>query len=138
MPFDGIVADWEAVLISRQRQQAPALDPATDPVIQQLRLGRVRIAEGWHRVPHGPKQRQTMRPWWWQRAHRSYCLVTAISMDATPQVAHDAADLLCRTLGVSTRQELYAWNDAPGRTKDEALLVYDRAIAQRWADLAKP
>jgi hypothetical protein len=120
MPFDGIPAKWEQVV-----------DP--DPVLQQLKRGRARIAAGWHRVPHGPKQRHAARRWWWQRSRRLYCVVTAVSVDASPLVAHAAVDLLCAAVGVKTRYELYAWNDAPGRVKADALLIYDRATPQESA-----
>lgn len=36
---------------------------------------------------------------------------------------------LIRALGMDTCVEAYEWNDAAGRTLDEVLAVYDKAIA---------
>lgn len=50
-----------------------------------------------------------------------HCLMTAAD--------HLGDSYLMRALGTDFYLDAYHWNDAPGRTLDEVLAVYDKAIA---------
>lgn len=50
-----------------------------------------------------------------------YCMYSATKSNASDDVVKQA-------LGVSYGKEVVEWNDAPGRTLDEVLAVYDKAI----------
>jgi hypothetical protein len=41
----------------------------------------------------------------------------------------NALDVLKRTIGLDDSTQLANWNDAPGRTVEEVLAAYDKAIA---------
>lgn len=76
------------------------------PITQALIRGRQRIEAGWC-------QRA-------MRTREGVCAVAAVSFHA------DALRMLQRALG---RDGVPVWNDAPTRTKDDVLCLYDRAIA---------
>lgn len=77
----------------------------------------------------------------WYRDHRQggvivgNCPYTAIYSAYHAQgdePPHPAEKLFRNAIGVHNAPEIWRWNDAPGRTKDEVLAAFDRAI-----DLAK-
>jgi hypothetical protein len=55
-----------------------------------------------------------------------YCTILALSDTDTGRKAQDA---LKAQLGVKFLLDVYNWNDAPERTVEEVLHLYDRAIA---------
>lgn len=56
------------------------------------------------------------------------CAITAIvqNNDLTSEERERACAILMKVLG---REDIAAWNDAPERTLEDVLLVYDKAIA---------
>ena len=46
-----------------------------------------------------------------------------------PDLFHSAADVLRRVIDLGAYGCIAEWNDAPGRTKEEVLAAFDRAIA---------
>jgi hypothetical protein len=82
------------------------LDDATKLLIE----GRKRIEAGWSQYE-------------FQNDRGAVCIEGAIRLPAY----RDAVYRLQRAIGT---RSLVSWNDAPGRTKEEVLAVFDRAIAE--------
>lgn len=93
-----------------------------DPRIEVLKKGRARIEKSWSQ---GWDER--FREHWWQfwRRQGSDCAATAIGWD------DGALLVLLHEIGAPFGDDcdLYEWNDAPGRTKQDVLDLYDNAIA---------
>jgi hypothetical protein len=77
------------------------------PVTQALIAGRRRIEEGWCQGS--------------MRTREGVCAIGAISYNPK------AIEVLYRAFGED--RYIPKWNDAPGRSKEEVLALYDRAIA---------
>lgn len=70
--------------------------------------------------------RERIRAGWCQGMGRTYggvCMLFAL--DLTHPAAEEAEVLLKRSTGAS---DIPTWNDASGRTKDDAMIAYDCAI----------
>jgi len=85
------------------------------PVTQMLMEARQQVAQGW--CQHSMRQRG------------SVCMIGALDIDDYSQFIDAEALLLAtiRSLGHS-HGSVAAFNDDLGRTKDQVLKVYDRAI----------
>jgi hypothetical protein len=99
----------------------------------EISLGVVRrvLIEGRRRVEESWWQKTTLTP---MPPHGAHCTVTAIArqnvltnlaMEALARAIFPNSSATIETL----MQGMVPWNDAPGRTKDEVLAAYDRAIA---------
>jgi hypothetical protein len=77
------------------------------PVTQALIAGRRRIEEGWCQGA--------------MRTREGVCAVGAISYNPK------AVEVLYRAFG--GRSSIPRWNDTPGRSREDVLALYDRAIA---------
>lgn len=88
-------------------------------VTRVLIEGRRRVAESWCQG--------TWRGWSVSGGH---CAVFAISRQNAGETTPVALAALARAVyGSNDPQGIVPWNDAPGRTKEEVLAAYDRAIA---------
>jgi hypothetical protein len=90
-----------------------------DDVTKLLIEGRERIEQGWCQGRF--------------EAKGSFCMLGAIRYDhQTTKWRRAARKRLARALGLGQEADgnhIPNWNDAPGRTKDEVLQAFDRAIA---------
>lgn len=60
------------------------------------------------------------------------CIATALGTVATDKNWNDAitaGEIVQKVLNVDGELEVFDWNDAPERTLDEVLALYDKAIA---------
>lgn len=59
-----------------------------------------------------------------------HCVATWVATVADDAPAEfEAMYAFGRAIGIGSLPRIYEWNDAPGRTKDEVLAAFDRAIA---------
>jgi hypothetical protein len=96
-----------------------------DWIVQKLTEARALIAQGWCQGDYYEDS----------DCGTKYCAVGAIRAAAEDQSYFYCLDYLGQTLAFmigSGRYNVPNWNDAPGRTQQEVLALYDRAI-----DLAK-
>lgn len=84
---------------------------------------------------------------WWQggrtRAVKgTHCAISALTSTGVNEslAEEEAMGLLTEAIGVSTLVDVVDWNDAPGRTVEEVLAAFDRAIeiAEPKQDISSP
>jgi hypothetical protein len=84
-------------------------------VAERLISGRALVASSWGQGMNNPHPKLG-----------KYCAMTATGFG--PE-ALEAQRVLCDALGVNGYSELWRWNDAPERTQQDVLDLYDRALA---------
>lgn len=91
-----------------------------DHIRSILRQGRARVERGWCQNHYEQHRR------WYEfgKPKASYCLLGAINED------EDAIIPLLHAIGLpfGDFEDLWEWNDAPERTKEEVLAVFDAAL----------
>ena len=93
--------------------------PITNPAIKRLRFGRERVVRGWCQGEY--------------QKNGNFCALGGIRGDGV----HDNSEpdrYLTKAGGFSSHLWLIEWNDAPTRTKQDVLTLYDRAIELAIAD----
>lgn len=105
MPFDGTQLDEVTLLLIR---------------------GREAIERGWCQGSYAKGDAVCMEGAVGRR--NGYCLSSVIK-HAIDRLRANAISSMKRSFELPT--ELTTWNDAPGRTKEEVLAAFDRAIANR-------
>lgn len=117
-------------------QFLPALKPeapspaASDDVLRALKAARELTRRKWQG-----------RLTFWQILFHIYdlnaCAYLNISRSAPNNslVAMEASRLFGRVIGVEDITDIWAWNDARGRKKQEVIAAFDRAISSRLAEI---
>ena len=76
---------------------------------------------------------------WWRENDGGKCASNAILRTAGECSDLAAWDVFRDVNGIGPRSaDLFAWNDAPGRTKEEVLAAFDAAIAATAPEPADP
>lgn len=93
--------------------------------VKSLENGRARVEQGWIQ---GFMQQPIFKVegHWWNRKHTvtmGYCVLGSIQHE---RATFRAQDYFTRAIGGNN---IAAWNDAKGRTKEEVLEAFDKAIA---------
>lgn len=93
-----------------------------DPRLNGLRIARARIAKNWCQDCEIKIERRWYAPWSFKT---SYCAIGAI------EDKEDLRMVLLHQLGIpfGDYDDIADWNDAPDRTKEEVLELFDEAIA---------
>lgn len=94
--------------------------------VEVLRVARARIDFGWVQGTKAVLSENT-----------NHCCVSATTgITDIPSIERRAERFVRAALDVKTDHELLAWNDRRGRTKDEVLALFDKAIALAEAESA--
>ena len=99
----------------------------TDPVREVLIKARALVEKGWCQG----QLHQTRRDWLF-RTYEQHCTIGAFH--AVTDYFGDAAERFKEANGIDNQSYggtfgIIRWNDVPGRTKDQVLAAFDRAIA---------
>lgn len=109
-------------------------DPAA---VSTLKAARALVEEGWVQRSF-VKSRVEVTGHWWNRkrtTHTSFCMIGALNHYERP-AKYRAMDYLAMGAGVSRSMLIPTWNDKEGRTKEEVLAAFDKAISLAESDEA--
>jgi hypothetical protein len=103
--------------------------PAVNPVVELLEAGLARIEKGWCQGANGRDGYGNIVGGPYLRMAVSFCAGGAVSCDRKNTHSNVAINYLWRTISLDQPGiNIPTWNDYPGRTKDDVIRLYQRAI----------
>jgi hypothetical protein len=94
--------------------------------VEVLRAARARIETSWVQADEGGYV-----------GSPNYCALLATSGLADSNKEWQADEYVQRAIGTDSATGVAGWNDAPGRTREEVIEAFDKAIALAEADTSR-